>query len=424
MLGKIQRIAEAVGNEKIEVLRRYPQLKNILKYAYDPFMKFYMTAPDCKGQMQFQSTSDSHFELLTSLHTRELSGNAAYEKVCDHIALCTEDSAEVFKMILNKDLRCGINIKTINTAWPNLIPLTFDGSEKPAIMLLKNFDMKKAKWPMMVAVKKDGVRARFVGGQLVSRQGHKIVGCEHIEKELENFPHELDGELCIDGDIFDIASGKIRSNDPCPEAVYYVFDMPDNNGDETKEARYMWLEKNLPTSECVKIIKHQTVTNMEELLLRYRYALSGGEEGIVIYDPDSMYEDKRSYDWMRMVPLKTADCKVIGFCEGKGKHAGSLGGIIVDYKGHEVRVGTGFKEKIQLNQELREGDKNNLIFDNSNLLGTKYWAISINSQNIRKYIWDNKDIFLGAIAECEFKEETKAGSMRQPRFKRWRWDKI
>ena len=139
------------------------------------------------------------------------------------------------------------------------------------------------------------------------------------------------------------------------------------------------------------------------------------EECLVIYDADSYYEDKRSYDWMRLVPIATEDCKVIGFFEGKGKHADSLGGIIVDYKGHEVKVGTGFKEKFIA--------KDSLNLNKIESVNPKYRRISVNEQNIRQYIWDNKELFLGAIAECEYKEKTKAGSMRQPRFKRWRWDK-
>ncbi len=422
MLNVITRINIAKGSDKIEIMKANPNMKHILEYAYNPFKKYYMKAPGLDGIAEtdynyasplFQAAT---WHLLEDLHKRELSGQAAFEKVCDHISVMAEEDAEIFKRIINKDLRCGINVKSINKAFPGLIPLTFDGSEKPDIMLLKNFDEKKAKYPLMVAVKKDGVRARFVGGQLVSRQGHKINGCEHIEKELENFPYELDGELCIPGMIFDKASGKIRSNDPCPEAVYYVFDMPTAYA---KRERYNFMLADITELDYVKIITHFDAHNISELLGIYEDAIEVGEEGIVIYDPDSLYEDKRSYDWTRLVPLKTSDCKVVGFFEGKGKHAGSLGGIIVDYKGHKVRVGTGFKEKAK-----KEGDKKTISLNNPNLLGSNYSNILEDSQNIRQYIWDNKEHFVGAIAESEFKEETKAGSMRQPRFKRWRWDKV
>jgi len=391
MLNIIKEIQNATGNDKIKVMKKYPELKEILIATYDPFKKYYITAPEISGTNKGCNLHLATKSLLADLSSRELSGNLAYESVCNHITTLNPDHAEVFKMIINKDLRAGINIKSINKAWPGLIHLTFDGSIKPDIMLLRTFNPKKAKYPLMVAVKKDGVRGLYTTTML-SRPGHKLIGHDHIEEQLEEYSKDFDGELCVPGKIFDVASGLIRNDKSTPESVYWIFDCPSLSG--TKRERWNWLSNHFCETFSVKLISHYTVFNEEQLMKFYKWSLFKGEEGIVIYDPDDIYEDKRSYSWMRLVPLKQADCVVIGFYEGKGKHAGSLGGIIIDYKGHEVRVGTGFKEKIS---------------------DTVRWT--------RQYIWDNQRIFLGAIVQIEFKEETKAGSMRQPRFKRWRFDK-
>jgi ATP-dependent DNA ligase len=126
---------------------------------------------------------------------------------------------------------------------------------------------------------------------------------------------------------------------------------------------------------------------------------------------------------MRLCPLHKADCKVIGFYEGKGKLKGSLGGVIVDYEEHEVRVGGGFKEKPELKQKVTEySDLEPSLISVIEERG-KGHGIDTARQNLRKYIWDNQELFLGGIAECAFKNKTKSGAMRQPRFKRWRWDK-
>ena len=404
MLNKIEEIAMASGNEKIEVMKKYPELKEVLRYAYDPFKKYHITAPDIQGYDYGGMMGNLSFFLLDSLSERSLSGNMATEEVTRCIKSLNQDSAEVFKRILNKDLRAGINIKSINKAFPGLI----DMSRKPDIMLVKNFNPKKIKYPCLAAVKKDGVRAREIGEEFISRPGNKLIGMDHITDDLKYFAHELDGELVVPGKIFDVASGLIRSNDPTPNAVYWIFDIPSVIG--TKLERYKELKKyeNL-FSEHIKIIPHVMIQNKEQLDNFYELALYNGEEGIVIYDPDSLYEDGRTNAWMRMVPLEQADCKVIGFYEGKGKHEFSLGGIIVDYKGHEVKVGTGFKEKdwdsLSGKQKEKEGDK--LTY----------------TDKLRQYIWNNKQKFFEVIAQCEYKEETKAGSMRQPRFKHWRWDK-
>lgn len=393
MLNKIIEIREAIGQDKIRVMRKYPELEDILRYAYDPFKKYYMTAPYLNG-IPGGDVNNINKALLNDLNSRELSGQAAFKAVCDHIITLNPDSAEVFKMIINKDLRAGINVKTINKAWPGLIPLTFDGSFKPDIMLLKTFNPEKVKYPCLAACKKDGVRGLYVS-TMISRRGQKLIGHNHIEEQIEGYGEEFDGELCVPGKIFDEASGLIRNDQPTPESVYWIFDCPSVPG--TKLQRYNWLLENVVETDAVKLIPHWSVCNEFRLMDFYECVLDQGEEGIVIYDAKDIYEDKRSYSWMRLVPKKQADCKVIGFYEGKGKYAWSLGGIIVDYKGHEVKVGSGFIEKISKDES--------------------------SMYKIRSFIWDNKELFLGAIAQCEFKEETKASSMRQPIFKRWRFDK-
>lgn len=423
LLSYIEEIAEASGNDKIEVMKKYPELKKVLLYAYDPFKKYYMTAPDLDGYGEDYMEPGEEYEILDDLSTRVLSGQAALEEVSDSISIMNKDKAEVFKRIINKDLRAGINVKSINKAWPGLIPTAHSGLSKPPVMLLKTFDPKKVKFPCLAAVKKDGVRGLWSQNNMMSRQGKSFIGLDHITDQLEYFPHDLDGELCIDDEIFDAASGMIRNSEPTPGAVYHVFDMPSFPGNFIQ--RRLALQELIESTE-VKLIPVFKINNEESLMKFYNKSLADGEEGIVVYDPYSPYEDKRSYDWMRIVPLKQTDCKVIGFEEGKGKLAGSLGKIIVDYKGKEVSVGTGFSEKVlksQLNQLVSQTDKTMHCTNNMEVSSTILHKISPIWHKIRDFIWVNQELFLGAIAQCEFKEKTKAGSMRQPRFKRWRWDK-
>jgi len=422
MLNKIKEMQNAIGADKIEVIKKYPELKKVLLYAYDPFKKYYMAAPIVRttGFCNLGLATES---LLDDLSSRKLSGQLAYEAVCDHIASLNPKAAEVFSRIINKDLRAGIHVKSINKAFPGLIPLTWDGSEKPSVMLLKNFDPSRIKYPCLAAIKKDGVRGLY-GGEMVSRQGHKLIGHDHIEEELEQYPQQFDGEICVPGEIFDVASGMIRDKNPTPESVYWIFDCP--SLPVPKKQRWCWLRVNLEQSANIRLIEHYKFDTPYALMKFYDFALSQGEEGIVVYDPEDLYEDKKSHSWMRLVPVKSADCEVIGFYEGKGKHVNSLGGIEVNYKGHVVRVGTGFSEKIkksELKQIVKESDKKLLTFDKIELGKGSIGEVSPILQKIRKFIWNNQEHFLGAIAKCEFKEETKAGSMRQPRFKTWRWDK-
>ncbi|MDA3821239.1 MAG: hypothetical protein PF450_01315 [Bacteroidales bacterium] len=419
MLKTIEEIKKAVGNDKIEVMKAHPELKKVLEYAYNPFKKYYISAPVLGGFPGASPWLDEVYDMLDDLTNRSLSGTAAFESVCDLIVMLSPVTAELFKMILNKDLRCGINIKTINQAFPGLIPLVWDGSEKPPFALCKTISFEKIKYPCLAAVKKDGVRGQYID-KMISRQGKPLVGHNHIEDQLDM---HTDGELCVPGEIFDSASGLIRNDDPTPNSVYWIFDAPSMPG--TKRERWNFLRNCFIQTNSIKLIWHYEIENETQLKKFYNWAILQGEEGIVVYDPDAEYEDSRI--WWRWVPFQSEDCPVISFFEGKGKHAGSLGGIIVDYKGHEVRVGTGFSEKVmkkELIQLVSPIDKKLLTLKSKNIGSLSPSEVSSIWQKNRQFIWDNREGFIGAIAKLEFKEKTKAGSMRQPRFKTFRWDKM
>ena len=106
---------------------------------------------------------------------------------------------------------------------------------------------------------------------------------------------------------------------------------------------------------------------------------------------DTPYVCKRTDTILKVKVMKTCDLKVTGFEEGIGKYTGKLGALIVDYKGFNCGVGSGFSD-----------------YD-------------------REYIWDNRDEYLGRIIEVQFFEESKNQdgglSLRFPVFKGLRLDK-
>jgi len=273
----------------------------------------------------------------------------------------------------------------------------------------KEYISNKAIFPALVAPKLDGVRAKLTPRGLVSRRGNLIKGMTHILNTLPTgFNFSFDGELIVKGKNFDVASGLIRNYQEAPDTVYNVFDI--TNIGLSKIKRYYKLREVLGNiqSPSISVVEHHIVTNEAELLKKYKQFLDRGYEGLVYYNIDSKYENKKNYKWMKLFPEESADCKVIGFLPGTGKHEGSLGALIVEYKNKTCKVGVGFNEKPWSSLTIKEREK---LDENT-----------YNSYN-RTYIWKNKQEFQGVYCECIFKEETKQGKMRQPRFKGWRWDK-
>lgn len=109
-------------------------------------------------------------------------------------------------------------------------------------------------------------------------------------------------------------------------------------------------------------------------------------EGIMINYSYAQYQGKRNKYILKVKQMQSVDLKIIGFEEGTGKNKGTLGAIIVDYKGFKVKVGSGFTD------------------------------------TDRTFIWDNKENLLGRIAEIQFFEEStnkydNSLSLRFPVFK-------
>ena len=326
-------------------------------------------------------------DILKALNDRSLSGNEAKERVSEFLCDLKEEWSEVFAGIVNKDLKLDLGVKSINKVFPGLIPLTEDGDLTIPIMLLKTYNKKKTTLPLLAAPKLDGVRGRFFNGKIYSRSRKRIIGLDHIEEELSKLGNDFDGEIIVPKAIFDDSSGLIRNKKPVPEAEIHIFDIPDPNFDKKTRLHLMNDGRFHETASCIKIIKHKWIDYERELEQYYQSQLKLGYEGIVLYNPNSLYQDKRSYDWMRLVPLNNVDVECTGIFEGSGKYEFNAGGIYVDFNGVEVKVGTGFSD----------GD--------------------------RKKMWEDQNHYIGLIAEIEFKEVTKKGSMRQPRFKCWRLEK-
>lgn len=387
----ISAVTAASGKEKQRILRQYNDefLLQIFKYVYDPDLKYYMII-DLDTELTPYKEGEgadlcyiAYSNILNDLSSRELSGLEATRVVMQYMSNLAPEEANLFAKIINKDLRMGVGIKTIQKLFPDLI------KNKPSAQLVKGFNEKKVQYPCLVSPKYDGVRGLW-DGQFKTRQGKVIKGLDHIERQLSAmFPTGgiiLDGELLVRGLDFDKASGLIRNDQQVPDAYYMVFDVP--SMDDSLRNRLLWLHSNLYMAYCIYLAAHTMANNNDDILNYYAQCINKDLEGIVIKNPNEKYKEGRSWDWMRLVPAHTADCKVTGVFEGQGKYKDTLGGIIVDYQGHEVKVGSGF------------------------------------SDEERDLIWSKSEEYvLDAIAECEYKEKTKAGAMRQPRFKRWRWDK-
>lgn len=93
-------------------------------------------------------------------------------------------------------------------------------------------------------------------------------------------------------------------------------------------------------------------------------------EGLMINLADGKYECKRTSNLLKVKEFFDADVVVKDVFEGTGRLEHTLGGVIVDYKGYDVRVGTGF------------------------------------SQTDRDYYWEHQEELIGKVIQISYFEET------------------
>lgn len=385
----LEMVEQSSGNAKKAVLMSGDEfLQEMLIYAYDPLSKYYIKKLPWEGQgtKTLAETKAIWNTLLDNSSSRFLSGHKQQHEFKRFIEILKPEEAELFKKIVKKDLKLGIGVKTINAVFDNLIP-------EFGFMKAHPYDPGRLKKGSYMSLKIDCIRAMLRGRTLYSSGGRVIPGVQHIAKAY-SLDEEFDGELTIPGLDFDAASGRIRSNDDCPTAIFNVFDMPSSR--RPFKVRYQELvERSKYFLPHTVLLKHVIATGNDHIQRTFAKALDNGHEGLVIKSSSHQYELKRSWDWMKMKAEDPEEVRIVGFNEGTGKYAGSLGSVQCKRSNGVIVDVSGFKD------------------------------------HIKDHIWNNKELWLDEIIEINFHQETPDGSLRHPRFAqkrdfkihRHRWDK-
>lgn len=404
-------------NDKMAILKNNKEnelLKTILEFTYNPFKKYKITEKSLGGGDTFIPTFESLDLLLHVLRTNNLDHQIRCS--VNHFLVQTdEEIRDLYRCVILKDLKIGVNAKTLNKIWKGLIPTSETGEDiKPMLASKFEFD-KPPKEEFCVTEKLDGIRCMAIckedGIQLFSRQGKLIEGCVSIETALMGMRIQVGRDFVLDGELLAMNCGydtvykettkRVKNKNELKEGIYYMaFDMLEMEEFNQSKGVYKYHERlqklldldKFMGSMFVRIIQPlylgSDMNRVLELLEVYKKL---GAEGLMVNLMDAPYEFKRSKAILKVKVMETVDLKIIGFEEGTGRNSGRLGALIVDYKGYECGVGSGFSD-----------------FD-------------------REFIWNNQDQYLGKICEIQYFEETKnkdgGVSLRFPVFKHLRLDK-
>ena len=303
-----------------------------------------------------------------------------------------------------------------------LIP-TFD------CMLAHPFDEKRIKkWPQVVEPKLDGVRVlAFVHPaenkvQFFSRSGKEFTSFDSLKQPIVDAARGshwgainfvLDGEV-VSGSFNKTVSEVRKKDTQATDAVFHIFDaLPKTVFSEGAPSKRTYSERrrlvegfcnNAIKGAPIKAIPRYLVNSFEEIHALYEAVRARGLEGLIVKDIDAPYVLKRSHAWMKIKAEESVDVPIVGYEEGTGKYEGMLGAIVVafDYRCHgDAAQGANHDTPHAVRVNVGSGL----------------------SDSQRQSFWEDREALLGRLVEVEYHEITPDGSLRHPRFKRFRDDK-
>lgn len=406
---------------KQSVLQKYKDdriVKRYLQIAFDPFKVYGISTKKLNKIVggTVINCIESVFDFFDYLETHNTGSDADIsicQEVLNLINSNDREAGAVLEALICKDLSIGCDAKTINKEIPDLIP-TFSVQlankyfDKPQYVEGKTFAVTtKIDGGRIIALKENGQVSFF------TRAGQKYEGLVDLEDEMSRL---MPDNTCLDGEITLLVRGNLSSKEAYKQTMKIVRQTtnPEKHGIKMLVFDCMTAEefKNqyCPNDYTVRradaeLLFHQIDFQYFELLpILYRGSdtskitelleeeVANGEEGIMINICDALYEFKRTNSLLKVKKMQTMDLEIVGFEEGTGRLAGTLGAILVRYKdGNVVKVGSGF------------------------------------SDEIRTLIWTEPSDFLGTIVEIQYFEETTNAdggkSLRFPIFKDFRPDK-
>lgn len=319
-----------------------------------------------------------------------------------------DDLRQFASAIITKALTIGVTAKSVNKA------IGYDAIPQFSCMLAnKYFDHPKVvsgKY-FYITLKMDGIRCLCVKRgediRFYSRQGYRIYGLVELESEVRCIPIRdfvLDGEILVFGgfgmdskDAYKATTKIVRKDGIKTNVDYHVFDFIDiddfderNSRSEYKVRRYILNKiKNENQTNHIQIVPvlyegydtNEIIRNLD--IVRFNH-----QEGVMINLADEPYQFTRTNALLKVKIMNDCDLRIIGVQEGSGKFKGTLGALVVDYKGNQVGVGSGL------------------------------------SDDLRELIWNNPSEYVGRVVTVQYFEETEAKdgkkSIRFPVFRELR----
>lgn len=382
----------------------------LLYYALNPMLTYNVSEDTLRNRIPGAWQPNDYkniFEICDMLASRKGVDDYTLDTVCSFLRVRNLEEQELYIKLLSKTLRLGVTAKTINKIIPGLIP---------------EWEVQQAypidKYPVAegtefwLTQKLNGVRATFYNGKLIARSGVPYKGLDALISEIERLPlgaYVLDGELTLkdkgslsDNEAFRVATGILNSDDVNKTAICYtVFDIIPREDFDSDNPKIPYSERRKMLDIFSKFVSDNGTLRVLPVLYQgddqlvidklLEQMVAEDKEGLML-NTDVPYKRTRHKGILKIKRFYTMDLKIIGYEEGTGRLEGTLGALVLEYKGNTVKVGSGFTDEQ------------------------------------RTELWANRNDIIGSLCEVKYKEissdkNTGLESLQFPVFVQMRFDK-
>ena len=301
--------SNASRNFKIEQLTLHSNnevLREVVRLALDPFTQFYQRKIPAYTPRTESTNVTLKFALdsLYDLSSRQVTGNAAIDHLRAMLEVLSADDAKVIERIIQKDLKCGVDVSTANKVWMGLI------HEYPC-MLCSPFEQKlvdKISFPAYAQLKMDGMRFNAIveSGKVEfkTRNGRSIDLLGRLDAAFIAMAAGnncvFDGELIVkhNGVILDRKTGNgilnkaVKGTISLSEAelvcavVWDYIPLTDFKAEYSALPYSLRFAKLTNLPERVSLVPSQTVNDLEHAQKIFKEYYDAGEEGIIQFNGD------------------------------------------------------------------------------------------------------------------------------------------
>ena len=387
-LAKLKQFTDEITKEngskyKETVLEKYKddkQIKHFLSVLLDPNIVFGIQMKKLEKafesvEFEFDENYDTYLDdMIQYVITNNTGSSEVLKEVVAYIKHMPEQYHDMLSKVFTKSLKLGVTANTLNRVFGKNFIFQLK------VMRSKAYDDHKKKLlnkEVIATIKVDGVRMVVLKKdndiKALSRSGKQMLGYEHILNELKGLPDGLyDGEVVYENkeglSAVDVrqktASLANTKEGDRSELEYIVFDhvtleeLDNQKGTITYEKRRNTLTNLVSNLENISIVpmvyKGKEFDKHVDKLMQF--TLESGEEGLMVALADGVYEFKQTDKIQKVKPKYHIDLRVIDTYNGLTLNTqNELGGVIVKYKGFDLKVGTGWtKEQRKLYHEQPE----------------------------------------------------------------------